>query len=604
MRLFGSATRRINHRLVLVSFIGLAVVLACISIWVVAVGNGMLRVERELVDRLTISLRAVESEIERFRYLPGVVGEDERIRAHLRGAAPSGAANRYLQIVREMSGVDEVYVLDTEGLTLAASNWLEPSSFVGNNYSFRPYFAQAMARGEGRYYAVGVTTGIPGYFLSERIDEDGEPIGVVVVKVDMAPLEQTWTKAGEQTGIADDAGIVFLAGNPGWRYRPLYPLSMEAEALIAAERRYDGIDVAAQRPLASTPPPESGTITISEEDGAFLVGTVPVDPDGWQLFSALPLQPVYGEARLVTTLAALAAMLVSAITLFLWQRRQLTRIKLEQNAVLERRVAERTRELAHEIEVRKRTETELRETHDSLIHAARLAALGRMSAAIVHEVSQPLAALDSRLAAADLHAERNAPAEVRRNLRSGRDLLKRMKRTVTHLKTFSSRQDPAPLEPVDIAHVIEAAYDIVEPKAREAGIALEVQAMSGLPAVTGDPIRLEQVFINLMLNAIDATRTAGNSHVGISAALRDTNVVVAIADTGAGIPEDLRERIFEPFFTTKTTGEGLGLGLSITHTILEEYGATLSFASNTDGGTLTTVALPLHVARLHTEPVA
>ncbi|GLQ54749.1 ATP-binding protein [Devosia nitrariae] len=589
----------------LVGLIGLAVALLCIPVWLLAIRNGTLRAERELQDRLTISLRAVESEIERFRYLPGVVGQDGRIRAHLRGSDPPGEANRYLQAVREMSGADEIYVLDTNGLTLAASNWSEPGSFVGNNYSFRPYFSQAIASGEGRYYAVGVTTGIPGYFLSERVDDAGEPIGVVVVKVDMSPLEQAWAKAGEMTGIADGSGIVFLAGNPTWRYRPLYPLSAEAGAVIAEERTYEGIDVVNRPPLASAPLPDVGATGISMEDGDLLVDAVAVEPDGWLVFSALPLHPVNEEARLVTTLAALTAMLVSAVALFLWQRRQLTRIKLEQNAVLERRVAERTRELAHEIEVRKRAETELRETHDSLIHAARLAALGRMSTAIVHEVSQPLAALDSRLAAAGLHAERNAMPEVRKNLQSGRDLLKRMKRTVTHLKTFSSRQDPVRPEPVDIAQVVEAVCDIVEPKAREAGIALDVGAMAGLPAVAGNPIRLEQVFINLMLNAIDATRAAGNDHVSIAASSKGTCVAVEIADTGAGIPEDVRERIFEPFFTTKTTGEGLGLGLSITRTIIEEYGATLSFASRQEGGgTLTTVELPVHVSKRQAEPVA
>src|SRR3546814_7105055 len=96
--------------------------------------------------------------------------------------------NAYLQAVREMSGADEIYVLNLSGETLAASNWNEPGSFVGHNYAFRPYFENAMASGSGRFYAVGVTTGKPGYFLSSRVDTGGRPIGVVVAKVDMAPL--------------------------------------------------------------------------------------------------------------------------------------------------------------------------------------------------------------------------------------------------------------------------------------------------------------------------------------------------------------------------------------------------------------------------------
>lgn len=572
-----------------------AVALLCASAWWLALRGGTQRMEGELRDRLTTTLRAVESEVERFSYLPAVIGEDERIVALLHGprdASASGLANAYLQTVREMSGADEIYLLDTTGLTLASSNWNEPGSFVGNNYGFRPYFGDAIATGEGRYYAVGVTTGKPGYFLSARVDIGGRALGVVVAKVDMAPLEQAWARAGDLTGLADDAGMVFLTGHVPWKYRPLHPLSPDDIAAMRAERRYDGIDLEGQVPIAEHPLP-GGTMLIEDTDGTLILGSVAVEPDGWQLFSALPMQPVVEEARLVAGLAALVGLLASAVSLFFWQRRQITRLRLEQNVVLEQRVAERTEALAHEIEERKRTEIELRETQESLIHAAKLAALGRMSAAIVHEVSQPLSALDNTLAAAGLHAERQATPQVLRNLGSARDLLRRMQRTVKHLKTFS-RKEASTLEAVDIAGVLEAAREIVEPRAREAGVSIGSQVAAGLPAVSGSPIRLEQVMINLLLNAIDATAAAGNTEVTISASRDRARLTVSIADTGAGIPDDIRERIFEPFFTTKTTGEGLGLGLSISRAILEEFGGRLSFEPQKAGGTLTLVELPLH----------
>src|SRR5690606_5755821 len=126
---------------------------------------------RSLVqDRLTVNLRAVESEIERFRYLPDVISKDQRIIELLEATGPGAidVANGYLQVVRAMSGADELYVIDLAGETLAASNWNEEGSFVGHNYGFRPYFIEAIANGAGRFYAVGVTTGRPGYFLSSR----------------------------------------------------------------------------------------------------------------------------------------------------------------------------------------------------------------------------------------------------------------------------------------------------------------------------------------------------------------------------------------------------------------------------------------------------
>jgi two-component system C4-dicarboxylate transport sensor histidine kinase DctB len=288
-------------------------------------------------------------------------------------------------------------------------------------------------------------------------------------------------------------------------------------------------------------------------------------------------------------------MLAFAVVLYLRQRQQLTRMKLEQNAVLERRVADRTAALAHEVEERIRAEVELRAMQESLIHAAKLAALGRMSAAIVHEVSQPLSALDNTLAAAGLHAERQSTEQVQRNLVSARNLLRRMQRTVKHLKTFSSRRDATPPEAVDVNAVIEAAIEIVAPRAQEHRLDITFAPAEGLAAASGNAIRLEQVLINLLLNAVDATAAAGNRDIAVTAAVVNKAMRIAISDAGGGISQEARDRLFEPFFTTKTTGEGLGLGLSISRTIIEEFGGTLSLVPLPDGGTLASVELPLFV---------
>jgi two-component system C4-dicarboxylate transport sensor histidine kinase DctB len=573
-------------------------VVTCLALgaWRIAYWRGFSDVERQVQDRLTLNLRAVESEIERFRYLPGLLGEDARILAllHEPGVEAVEAANAYLKASRAMSGVDEIYVLDLAGETLASSNWNEPGSFVGHNYAFRPYFTDAMDFGAGRFYAVGVTTGKPGYFLSSRIDRGDRPIGVVVAKVDMGPLALTWTSAGEMSAIADREGVVFLSGDPRWTYRPLQPLDAQIIAELERQRRYDGVNLASAEPIASAAQPLSSFLLIGSDD-PHLLGRRPVEPDGWQLLTALPLESVHREARLIGGLAALVAVLALGAWLVFNQRRQIIRFKLDQNAVLEERVAERTRELAHEVEERRRTEAELRATQENLIHAAKLAALGRMSAAIVHEVSQPLSALDNTLAAADLHAQRNAPGEVRRVLEGGRSLLKRMQRIIKHLRSFSSRRDPAPPEPVALPGVLDAAMDILAPQARDAGVVVTAVWEPGLPPVSGNAVRLEQVFINLILNGIEASAAAGNAAVRLIARSEgEGKVVVDIADTGAGIPETVRQRLFEPFFTTKTKGESLGLGLSISRTLLEEFGGELRFEAGSESGAVARVILPVY----------
>ncbi|MBS8271744.1 sensor histidine kinase, partial [Halomonas litopenaei] len=130
-------------------------------------------------------------------------------------------------------------------------NWNRAGSFVGENYGFRPYFQEAMATGQGQFYAIGVTTGVPGYFLSTRIDA-GDISGVLVVKLDLRPLENIWRSANADVALADANGVVFLSARPDWQYRALSTLSQEAMDQIAATRAYEGVSFATSAPLVRT----------------------------------------------------------------------------------------------------------------------------------------------------------------------------------------------------------------------------------------------------------------------------------------------------------------------------------------------------------------
>ncbi|MEI4472630.1 sensor histidine kinase [Frigidibacter sp. MR17.24] len=549
---------------------------------------GLARLDRLLADRLTVTRHAVTTEVERLAYLPAALGLDARVAGLL--AAPAdrmrqAEANRYLETLRNLSGADEVYVLDPAGRTVAASNWNEPGSFVGQDYSFRPYYAQSMATGRGRTYAVGVTTGKPGYFLSARLGPAGHPAGVGVVKLDMQGLERTWAEANESVALADASGVVFLTGQSPWRYRPLAPLTAADRDRLAGARLYQGLDVVAAEPLSA-----EGRLT--DATGAALrLARARIEPDGWELILGLPVAPVAATARLVAAVTALAVLLASVLAVIAAQRRQLVRLRLTQARELETRVAERTAELAHEIEVRKRAEEDLRRTHESLVHAAKLAALGRMSAAIVHEVSQPLSALDATLAAAELHVGRDDAARATRSLAAARGLLARMQKMVGHLKSFGARQRPAPPEPVDMAQVLAAAVEITEPRARELGLALTAEPAPALPPVPGQAVQLEQVAVNLVLNALEATAAAGGARVVIRLGRDGDRLAMTVTDEGPGLTPARAAEICEPFVTGRP-GEGLGLGLAIVRSILDHCGGRLAFAPASGGGTRATVTLP------------
>lgn len=150
-----------------------AVLLAAMTVWSFVNSRAVKAIRSQLEQSAFLAARSVETEINRFRYLPAIAGEDARIRMLLReprNLEHIAAVNRYLATVARASGASFLYLLDADGLTLAASNWDQPDSLVGKNYSFRPYYKNAMENGDGHYYAIGVTTGKPGYFMSRRID--------------------------------------------------------------------------------------------------------------------------------------------------------------------------------------------------------------------------------------------------------------------------------------------------------------------------------------------------------------------------------------------------------------------------------------------------
>lgn len=557
--------------------------------------------ENQLQRSLVLTNRAIVTEIERFRYLPIVVGEDARIRAlagRERGAAALAAANIYLETIVRQAGPSELYVLDDRGRTLAASNHATPESFVGHDYSFRPYFRNAMRNGDGRYYAIGVTTKKPGYFLASRIDLPGKPPLVVVVKADLLPLELTWEAAGVQTAIADRWGIVFLSGNPDWKYRPLVPLGDEGTMRLAAERTYEGANLAATKPIlpAGIGLPTGGAdepaLRVNEGGQLLLARFSAVEPDGWRVLAATSM----GDTAKLAGFWALAALIAGLVTTgslyFLHQRAQIIRMRLRQGELLERMVAERTQDLACEIDMRKKTEEELRRTQEGLIHTGKMAALGRMSAAIVHEVSQPLAALDATLATAGVLAGKEKAGAVGERLLDARSLVKRMQRTVKHLKTFS-RKGASDLEDVAIDTVIRNVVDLAAPRAKTLGITPAIVAEAPSPVVVAVALKLEQAMLNLLLNALDAVEDRPDPSITIRRSENDGRVEISIIDNGSGIAPEHRDRIVEPFFTTKLTGEGLGLGLSIATTIVQECGGEIRFAEAPGGGTCATVSVPL-----------
>lgn len=249
-------------------------------------------------------------------------------------------------------------------------------------------------------------------------------------------------------------------------------------------------------------------------------------------------------------------------------------------------------ELRNEISLRQQAEQDLRETQAELLQAAKLAALGQLSASIAHEFNQPLAALSSYNHNASLYLERGEYEKCREKLEDIDRLVKRLSKTSNHLKSFARRPQEA-VTRHDAVEVLENALSLFEERIARRGIRLDRAYPDGPVYVLTDPAKLEQVLINLISNALDAVEEQNDPAVHLAIAETDRRAVITVEDNGIGIAPDVGDKLFEPFFTTKPPGKGLGLGLSISFNVIRDLGGRLKILPSQDehGGTIATVEL-------------
>ncbi|MBI5110784.1 MAG: PhnD/SsuA/transferrin family substrate-binding protein [Rhodovulum sp.] len=265
---------------------------------------------------------------------------------------------------------------------------------------------------------------------------------------------------------------------------------------------------------------------------------------------------------------------------------------------VERLVRRRTAELAtvnidlrREIEQRRRAEEREAQHRRELDHAARLSILGEMAGGMAHELNQPLAAIANYADGCELRLK-TAPVDTAALIGATRRIRQQADRAaqvVQRMRAFLRKREPVHA-PLDLAEVAGEALELFEGPARRAGVAVETVFAAGLPAVLGDRIQLQQVLLNLMQNAVDASAGMPAATLRVETAAHDGGACVAVVDRGSGMPADVKARLFEPFFTTKPTG--LGLGLALCRSIVEEHRGRLEAADNPGGGTVMRLWLP------------
>jgi two-component system C4-dicarboxylate transport sensor histidine kinase DctB len=536
----------------------------------------------------------LDSELQKFRLLPTVLAEYNDVQALLADGSADAAAklDTKLESLAAKTNAAVIYVLDQRGVTVAASNWRQPNSFVGQDYSFRPYFSGAEASGEAEMFALGTISHRPGLFFSRRVDHvdaagKARPIGVVVVKVEFGPLERSWTHQPGATLVTDASGVVVITSRPDWRFHATRPLSPERVRHFRAIRQF-GEGPIARVPLNHDDEPFT---RVSRDTGErFVAGEAPILIERWRLLYLAPLDTVlaaaHGEARAIALSAALlTAFLVGLVVV--WRDRQALRV--ETRRALESEVALRTAELSQanaqltiESAERQQADRRFRRAREELAQANRLGSLGQITASVAHEINQPVAAIRTYAENAALMLNRANPDGAAANLDRIVALTGRVGSITAELRAFARRGTP-PTDRVTLARLIEGTLLLIGDALRGAGVTFDAHAAERCDvAVIADRVRLEQVMINLLQNAIDAMAGRPDPRIVLGVQLAGDTVRLTLADNGPGITDEVAQTLFNPFVTTKPAG--LGLGLGIARDIVREFGGELSVVSSPLGG--------------------
>lgn len=535
-------------------------------------------------------LRAV---LERPRALPFLLSRDRDVEEVLASpdAARRQALDRKLEDLVAGTSAAVIYVIDTRGVAISASNWREPTSFVGNDYSFRAYFSRAMKEGKAEHFALGSVSKRPGLYISHRIGPAAAPLGVIVVKMEFDQLERDWHETQRPAYVVDADHVVLITSIPSWRFMTTERLPAESLAAIRESLQFGEAPLA---PLPFGETADSRVIRAVQPGGGaedYLRVTAPVATTPWRFEYLVPVADAVAtsmrEARLLAVLALGAITLAAAI----WLRRRqmaLATIARDQAAreELERRVIARTRDvslardhLQAEIADHRETETKLQAVQQDLVQANRLAILGQVAAGVAHEINQPLATIRAYADNSRVFLARSKPEPVLENLGLIADLTDRIATITEDLKALA-RKGRSGEEPVALRDVVDGAIMLL--RSRFTG-RLERLIIAPVPEglfVMGNRLRLEQVFINLFQNALEAVEDRADGRVDVSV-VANGEVVIAVADNGPGLSPAILGSLFEPFNTSKE--KGLGLGLVIAKDIVTDYGGRLEVETGERG---------------------
>ncbi|MEH6830661.1 MAG: ATP-binding protein [Sulfitobacter sp.] len=553
-------------------------VMLILAVGVISVTN------RLLTDRFTESTRNraelrialyggnLLAELRQNAIVPQLLARDPTLIAALESADYSLSTQRLISFVEEI-GAASLMLLDTDGRTVAATD----RNRLGALHRAQPYFVDAIRSNATIFSTMQVDTGGYRFFYSRRIQNGGTTVGVIAVEVDLKKFERAWAGISDAVIVTGSTGEIILATEQRWRGKT------EDEAL-ANQTPQGAIERAIQATADWTALPPDAYL----QGEAVMRLESRVNFRGWRMVSYTTYASVRERVNGVLALEVMGFAILLALTFYFLSRRTAGRAALFQRESAELRALNAA--LQREIAERKRVQETLAVAEQTLEQSSKLAALGEMSAAVSHELNQPLAAMKTYLAGARLLLRRNRPEEALSSFQRIDDLIERMGAITRQLKSYA-RKGQEVFSPVNMGDAIASSLSMMEPQLRQR----QVQIESILPAepvyTLGDRMRIEQVLVNLLRNALDATKSERHPKVEIILSAGET-ATLTVRDNGPGI-EDL-DALFEPFYTTKQPGDGVGLGLAISSGIVSDLGGRLMARNGQSAGAVFEMQLPIY----------
>ncbi|UWQ16375.1 ATP-binding protein [Jannaschia sp. M317] len=527
-------------------------------VWWTTLGAGLDAAAAKGRSDLSLAADRLVLELQRARDLSVHLADDPRVLDSLTGQAEASQVASLLRATADRAGASDIVLMRPDGRVSASASgsaeaaptaiWLERATHGALGYGPSP---------DGREFINAAPV----------FARDGQVAGAVVVNRSLPTIERSWRGQPQAIYFSDPSGRVLVTNRE----------ELRGQAPEGVRVPMRGLDL--RRLEAGRYVPRNA-----------LHLELPLPVIGLTAEILVDIDPAQRLALAQAVAVGAVLMVVGAALAFLWARRRTLALA---NAQLEARVAERTAELSTanarlkgEVRERREAEAALTRAQAELVQASKLSALGQMSAGISHELNQPLMALRSFAGNAETFLERGNTEAAARNLSRIADLARRMGRIIRNLRAFA-RAEPEPAVPTDLCAVLASALEITEARRAGEGVETRVTAPTGPVWAMGGEVRLAQVLVNLLTNAVDATEDQAERRVEVT--LTEAPPRFTVRDSGRGLADPAS--IFDPFYSTKEVGQGLGLGLSISYGIVSGFGGRIAGRNAPDGGAEFTVEL-------------